>query len=338
MFALTDALGRPLRDLRISVTDRCNFRCVYCMPREVFDKDHAFLPRRELLSFEEIERLVRVFAERGVRKLRLTGGEPLVRSDLEHLIERLKGVPGVDDIAITTNASLITPARARDLRNAGLDRVNVSLDALDDDTFKAVNDVDISVQTVLDGIAHCHDAGFRKIKINMVVKRGMNHNDVLPMAQYFHSTGHILRFIEFMDVGNANGWQPDAVFSATDIVETIDAALPLEPVEPNYTGEVAKRWRYCDGGGEIGVIASVSQPFCGDCHRARLSAVGQLYTCLFASLGHDFRGLLRDGADDAALRDRLDAIWSHRSDRYSEVRASLAGTPIKKVEMSYIGG
>ncbi|MEM9603990.1 MAG: GTP 3',8-cyclase MoaA [Pseudomonadota bacterium] len=338
MFALTDTLGRPLRDLRISVTDRCNFRCVYCMPREVFDKNHLFLPRRELLSFEEIERLVRVFAERGVRKLRLTGGEPLVRSDLERLIERLKRVPGVEDIAITTNASLITPTRARNLRNAGLDRVNVSLDALDDDTFKAVNDVNISVQTVLDGIAHCHDAGFEKIKVNMVVKRGMNHDDVLPMAQYFHGTGHILRFIEFMDVGNANGWQPDAVFSATDIVETVDAALPLEPVEPNYTGEVAKRWRYRDGGGEIGVIASVSQPFCGDCHRARLSAVGQLYTCLFASLGHDFRGLLRDGADDDALRDRLDAIWTHRSDRYSEVRASLAGTPIKKVEMSYIGG
>ncbi|MEM6987345.1 MAG: GTP 3',8-cyclase MoaA [Pseudomonadota bacterium] len=338
VFALTDTLGRPLRDLRISVTDRCNFRCVYCMPREVFDKNYMFLPRRELLSFEEIERLVRVFAERGVRKLRLTGGEPLVRSDLEQLIEQLKRVPGIEDIAITTNASLINAARARKLRDAGLDRVNVSLDALDDDTFKAVNDVDISVQTVLDGIEHCRVAGFENIKVNMVVKRGMNENDVLPMARYFHGTGHILRFIEFMDVGNANGWQRDAVFSAQQIVDTIDAELPLEAVEPNYTGEVAKRWRFRDGGGEIGVIASVTQPFCGDCHRARLSAVGQLYTCLFASLGHDFRSLLRDGSDDDALRDRLDAIWSHRKDRYSEVRASLSGQPIKKVEMSYIGG
>lgn len=335
---LTDTRGRSLRDLRISVTDRCNFRCVYCMPRDVFDKNYDFVPRRELLTFEEIERVVRVFAERGVRKLRLTGGEPLVRSDLEQLIERLKRVPGIEDIAITTNASLINSERARDLRKAGLDRVNVSLDALDDDTFKAVNDVDISVQTVLDGIEHCRRAGFERIKVNMVVKRGMNEADVLPMARYFHGTGHILRFIEFMDVGNANGWQRDAVFSAEQIVDTIHRALPLEPVAPNYTGEVAKRWRFRDGGGEIGVIASVTQPFCGDCHRARLSAIGQLYTCLFASLGHDFRALLRDGSDDDALRARLDAIWSHRSDRYSEVRASLAGQPIRKVEMSYIGG
>ena len=338
MTALIDTLDRPIRDLRISVTDRCNFRCVYCMPREVFDKNHVFLPRRELLSFEELDRLVRLFAEQGVRKLRLTGGEPLVRNDLEQLIERLARIPGIDDIAITTNASLITADRARSLRDAGLHRVNVSLDAMDDATFKAVNDVDISVQTVLDGIAHCSDAGFRDIKINMVVKRGMNEADVLPMAQYFHGSGHILRFIEFMDVGNANGWQPDAVFNAQQIVDTINAALPLEAVEPNYTGEVAKRWRYADGGGEIGVIASVSQPFCGDCHRARLSAVGQLYTCLFASLGHDFRALLRDGSDDEALKERLRLIWSNRADRYSEVRASLAGTPIKKVEMSYIGG
>ncbi len=338
MSTLLDTLNRPIRDLRISVTDRCNFRCVYCMPREVFDSNHVFLPRRELLSFEELERLVRLFAEEGVRKLRLTGGEPLVRNDLEQLIERLANVHGIDDIAITTNASLITPARAKGLRDAGLNRVNVSLDALDDDTFKAVNDVDISVQTVLDGIAHCRDAGFDDIKINMVVKRGMNEDDVLPMAKYFHGSGHILRFIEFMDVGNANGWQPDAVFNAQQIVDTIHNALPLEAVEPNYAGEVAKRWRYTDGGGEIGVIGSVSQPFCGDCHRARLSAVGQLYTCLFASMGHDFRSLLRDGSDDDALRERLRAVWSHRSDRYSEVRASLAGTPIKKVEMSYIGG
>ena len=338
MATLLDTQQRPIRDLRISVTDRCNFRCVYCMPREVFNNNHVFLPRRELLSFEELERLVRLFAEQGVRKLRLTGGEPLVRNDLEQLIERLAGVAGIDDIAITTNASLITAERARSLRDAVLNRINVSLDALDDDTFKAVNDVDISVQTVLDGIAHCRDAGFRDIKINMVVKRGMNEADVLPMAQYFHGSGHILRFIEFMDVGNANGWQPESVFSAQQIVDTIHHALPLEAVEPNYTGEVAKRWRYTDGGGEIGVIASVSQPFCGDCHRARLSAVGQLYTCLFASMGHDFRGLLRDGSDDNALRERLRTIWAHRSDRYSEVRASLAGTPIKKVEMSYIGG
>lgn len=337
MAELLDGLGRPIRDLRVSVTDRCNFRCTYCMPREVFDK-HKFLPRQELLSFEEIERLVRLFAGLGVRKLRLTGGEPLVRNDLERLIESLAAIDGIDDIAMTSNVSLMTASRARSLRDAGLGRINVSLDALDDPTFKAINDVDVSVQQVLDGIGHCVSADFDEIKINMVVKKGLNEHSILPMADFFKGTGQILRFIEFMDVGNANGWVPESVFTAKQIVELIDAELPIEPADPNYEGEVAKRWRYKDGGGEVGVIASVSEPFCGDCHRARLSAVGQLFTCLFASFGHDFRAPLRDGASDAELLARMQTIWGKRSDRYSEVRASLAGTPIKKVEMSYIGG
>ncbi len=337
MAELLDGLGRPIHDLRISVTDRCNFRCTYCMPREVFD-NHKFLPRRELLSFEEIVRIVRVFADLGVRKLRLTGGEPLVRSDLETLIERLACIDGIQDVAMTSNVSLMTVKRAKSLRDAGLSRINVSLDALDDKTFKAINDVDVSVQQVLDGISHCADADFDEIKINMVVKKGLNDHSVLPMAKYFQGSGQILRFIEFMDVGNANGWVSGDVFTASEIVDLIHAELPLEAVDPNYSGEVARRWRYSDGGGEIGVIASVSEPFCGDCHRARLSAVGQLYTCLFASFGHDLRGPLREGVSDAELEERLRTIWSNRSDRYSEVRSSLAGTVIKKVEMSYIGG
>lgn len=337
MAELLDSLGRPIHDLRISVTDRCNFRCTYCMPREVFDH-HKFLPRKELLSFEEIERLVRLFAGLGVRKLRLTGGEPLVRSDLERLIERLAQVDGIDDIAMTSNVSLMTAKRARSLRDAGLDRINVSLDAMDDKTFMAINDVDVTVQQVLDGIDHCAAANFDSIKINMVVKKGLNEHSILPMAKHFKGTGHILRFIEFMDVGNANGWSRDAVFSASDIVDLIDSELPIAPVDPNYSGEVAKRWQYLDGEGELGVIASVSEPFCGGCHRARLSAVGQLYSCLFASIGHDLRAPMREGADDAEILERLRLIWGNRSDRYSEVRASLAGTPIKKVEMSYIGG
>lgn len=337
MTELLDGLGRPIHDLRISVTDRCNFRCTYCMPREVFD-NHKFLPRKELLTFEEIERLVRQFADLGVRKLRLTGGEPLVRNDLESLIENLASIDGIDDIAMTSNVSLMTAKRAQSLRDAGLARINVSLDALDDETFKAINDVDVSVQQVLDGIGHCAAANFDEIKINMVVKKGLNEHSILPMASFFKGTGQILRFIEFMDVGNANGWVPEEVYTASEIVEMINAEMPIEPADPNYSGEVAQRWQYKDGGGEVGVIASVSEPFCGGCHRARLSAVGQLYTCLFASFGHDFRAPLREGATDEELHARVKSIWTNRDDRYSEVRASLVGTPIKKVEMSYIGG
>ncbi len=337
MTELLDGLGRPIHDLRISVTDRCNFRCTYCMPREVFD-NHKFLPRKELLSFEEIERLVRLFAGLGVRKLRLTGGEPLVRNDLESLIERLANIDGIDDIAMTSNVSLMTAARAQSLRDAGLARINVSLDAMDDATFKAINDVDVSVQQVLDGIGHCAAADYDEIKINMVVKKGLNEHSILPMARFFKGTGQILRFIEFMDVGNANGWVPEEVFTAAEIVEMINAELPIEPTDANYSGEVAKRWSYSDGGGEVGVIASVSEPFCGGCHRARLSAVGQLFTCLFASFGHDLRTPLREDTSDKEILARLENIWQNRNDRYSEVRASLVGTPIKKVEMSYIGG
>lgn len=337
MNELLDSLNRPIRDLRISVTDRCNFRCTYCMPREHFDR-HTFLSRQELLTFEEIERLARLFVDVGVRKLRLTGGEPLVRNDLEALVERLASIDGIDDIAMTSNASLMTAARARSLRDAGLNRVNISLDALDDATFKAINDVDVSVQQVIDGIGHCAAANYDEIKINMVVKKGLNEHSVLPMAKFFKGTGQVLRFIEFMDVGNANGWAQDKVFTAAQIVEAINAELPLVPVDAHYKGEVATRWKYADGDGEVGVISSVSEPFCGDCHRARLSAVGQLFSCLFASSGHDFRALLRTGASDALILARLQSIWQQRGDRYSEERASLSGIPIKKVEMSYIGG
>lgn len=332
-----DRLFRPMRDLRVSVTDRCNFRCVYCMPKSVFNRDYKFLPRSELLSFEEIVRVVRSVAGFGVRKIRLTGGEPLVRNDLEHLIDMIAGVPGIDDISLTSNASLLTAKRARSLRDAGLQRVNISLDALDDETFMKVNDVGISVQTVLDGINHASEAGFESVKVNMVVKKGMNDHSVLPMAKFFHGTGQILRFIEFMDVGNSNAWQSDSVMSSREIADAIHAELPIEPVQANYKGEVAKRWRYLDGGGEIGIISSVSDPFCGDCTRARLSATGSLYTCLFASEGHDLRNELRSAEDDGALRQRLRHIWTSREDRYSETRTQVAVLK-PKVEMSFIGG
>ncbi|MBX2825696.1 MAG: GTP 3',8-cyclase MoaA [Gammaproteobacteria bacterium] len=334
---LLDRLHRPVHDLRVSVTDRCNFRCVYCMPKEIFNKDYKFLPRKELLSFEEIERVVRVFADHGVTKIRLTGGEPLVRSDLEKLIEKIAAVDGIRDISLTTNASLLTQARARSLRSAGLQRMNVSLDAMDDETFMKVNDVDVPVQKVLDGIQAAADARFEQIKVNMVVKKGLNETSILPMARFFHGTGHILRFIEFMDVGNSNAWDLRAVISSSEIAEIINDEMPIEPVDPNYKGEVAKRWRYVDGGGEIGIISSVSQPFCGDCSRARLSALGSIYTCLFASSGHDLRELLRSGADDQALSQRVREIWSTREDRYSETRTQVSVLR-PKVEMSYIGG
>ena len=331
---MLDALKRPLRDLRISVTDRCNFRCVYCMPKEVFGRDYEFLARAELLSFEEIERLARIFAGQGVRKIRLTGGEPLVRRDLEYLIGRLAAIPGLD-LTLTTNGSLLA-AKAQALAEAGLGRITVSLDSLDDRVFRTMNDVDFPVARVLEGI-HAAAAAGLPVKVNMVVRRGLNEDSVLPMARFFREQGHVLRFIEYMDVGHSNGWRLDDVVPAAVLVATIDRELPLEPVPPAYPGEVATRWRYLDGSGEVGVIASVTQPFCGTCTRARLSAEGRLYTCLFAVRGHDLRSLLRTGATDEELARAIGRIWRARTDRYSENRsANTADLP--KVEMSYIGG
>ena len=332
---LRDALGRPLRDLRISVTDRCNFRCVYCMPKEVFGKDYAFLERKALLTFEEIARLARVFQRLGIEKIRLTGGEPLVRRNLEQLIRMLSEIPGLD-LTLTTNGSSLA-RKAEALKAAGLKRITVSLDALDDATFMRMNDVDFPVAKVLEGIEAAAAAGLTPVKINMVVKRGLNEASILPMARFFREHGHILRFIEYMDVGATNGWRMDDVVSAREIVDTINAEMPLEPADPNYTGEVAERWRYRDGSGEVGVIASVTQAFCRDCTRARISTEGKLYTCLFATGGHDLRSLLRSGASDADIESAVRAIWARRSDRYSEVRTSQT-VELKKIEMSYIGG
>ena len=330
----TDRLGRPLRDLRISVTDRCNFRCVYCMPKEVFGQNYPFLDRKEILSFEEIARLARVLRELGVEKVRLTGGEPLVRRNLEQLIGMLAPISGLD-LTLTTNGSLLK-RKARALKDAGLKRITVSLDALDDATFKRMNDVDFPVASVLEGMDMAAAAGL-PVKINMVVKRGLNDAAVLPMARHFRASGHILRFIEYMDVGHTNGWRMDDVVTAREIVNMIGAEMPLEPVDPNYKGEVAERWRYRDGSGEIGVIASVTQAFCRDCTRLRLSTEGKLYTCLFATAGHDLRGPLRSGASDDELRDAVKVIWSKRTDRYSETRTSQTAK-LEKIEMSYIGG
>jgi cyclic pyranopterin phosphate synthase len=332
MAELTDRLGRPVRDLRISVTDRCNFRCVYCMPKEVFGRDYEFLGRTELLSFEEIERVARAFAGHGTRKLRLTGGEPLVRRGIESLVAMLAAIPDVD-VTMTTNGALLAE-KAGALAAAGLERVTVSLDSLDDEVFRAMNDVDFPVSRVLEGIEAASAAGLGPVKVNMVVKRGVNDDGVVAMAGRFRGTGHILRFIEYMDVGHTNGWRLDDVVPAAEIVAAIDAEHPLEAVEPNYAGEVARRWRYRDGSGEIGVIASVTQPFCGGCTRARLSAEGKLYTCLFAVRGHDLRTVLRGGGD---LDASISSIWSARTDRYSEIR-SEATVDLPKVEMSYIGG
>ena len=332
---VVDTLGRPVRDLRLSVTDRCNFRCVYCMPKEVFGRDHRFLDRRELLTFEEIDRLAQAFVRQGVEKIRITGGEPLVRRDLERLIAMLARIDGLD-LTLTTNGSLLAQ-KAETLRAAGLGRVTVSLDSLDDEVFRAMNDVDFPVARVLEGIDAAAAAGLTPVKVNMVVKRGVNDGSVLAMARRFHGTGHILRFIEYMDVGHTNGWRMDDVVPAAEILETIDAELALEPAEANYAGEVARRWRYRDGGGEIGVISSVTQPFCGGCTRARLSAEGRLFTCLFAVRGHDLRAIVRGNASDDALDDAIAGIWRGRTDRYSELRtAETAAGP--KVEMSYIGG
>jgi cyclic pyranopterin phosphate synthase len=330
-----DTLARPLRDLRISITDRCNFRCVYCMPKEVYGRDYAFLPRAALLTFEEIERLARAFAANGVRKLRITGGEPLVRRNVEHLVALLAAIDDDLDLTLTTNGALL-PQKAQALADAGLKRITVSLDSLDDATFRAMNDVDFPVARVLEGIDAAAAAGL-PVKVNVVVKRGLNDGDVVELARHFHGTPHTLRFIEYMDVGHTNGWRMDDVVPAAEIVRRIDAELPLAPVEPAYRGEVARRWRYLDGGGEVGVIASVTQPFCGDCTRARLSADGKLYTCLFAVRGHDLRALVRSDADDATLVAAIAGVWKPRKDRYSELRAAETRDP-QRVEMSYIGG
>jgi len=333
---IIDTLQRPLHDLRISVTDRCNFRCTYCMPREVFGHDFAFLPRQDLLSFEEITRLARLFVGHGVEKIRLTGGEPLLRKDLEHLIAMLRDIDGLRDLTLTTNASLL-PRKAEALKAAGLQRITVSLDSLDNQTFTAMNDVGFPVDRVLAGIEAADRVGLSPIKINMVVKKGVNDHHVLEMARYFRGTGHIVRFIEFMDVGHTNGWKMDEVVPSAEIIGAIGAEWPLEPVNPNYPGEVANRYRYLDGQGEIGVIASVTQSFCGGCTRARLSAEGKLFTCLFGVKGHDFRALLREGKSDEEIGAFLRTVWRGRTDRYSDLRS--AGTlDLPKVEMSYIGG
>ena len=331
-----DTLGRPMRDLRISVTDRCNFRCVYCMPKEVFGTDHAFLPRAEILDFEEIERVVRAAVALGVRKVRLTGGEPLVRRNLETLVAMLARIDGIDDLTLTTNASLLAD-RAHLLADAGLDRVTVSLDALDDPTFQAMNDVAFPVSSVLDGIAAAEAAGLGPIKINVVIRRGLNEHAIGDLADYFRGTPTTVRFIEYMDVGHTNGWRLDDVVPAAEVLAAIDARWPLEPVDSAYRGEVAQRYRYRDGAGEIGVISSVTQPFCGDCTRARLSADGQLFTCLFATSGHDLREPIRSGATETELAEALRVIWTGRDDRYSELR-TLDTIELPKVEMSFIGG
>jgi GTP 3',8-cyclase len=330
-----DALARPLRDLRISVTDRCNFRCVYCMPKDVFGPDYPFLSRRELLSFEEIARLARIFRGHGVEKIRLTGGEPLLRRNLERLVAMLAEIPGID-LTLTTNGSLLA-RKARALKAAGLHRVTVSLDSLDDRVFRAMNDADFPVADVLAGIDAAADAGLAPVKINMVVKRGLNEDSILPMARRFRGTGHIVRFIEFMDVGATNGWRMDDVVPSAEIVRRIGAEVPLEPADPNYAGEVAERWRYADGSGEIGVISSVTQAFCSTCTRARLSTEGMLYTCLFATAGYDLRSMLRAGASDEAIASAVSGIWRARADRYSEIRTADTAKA-RKIEMSYIGG
>ena len=348
---LVDTRGRPLRDLRISVTDRCNFRCNYCMPKEVFDKDYPYLPHSALLSFEEITRLASLFLAHGVRKIRLTGGEPLLRKNIEELIAQLAQLRTVDgkapDLTLTTNGSLLA-RKARSLKEAGLNRVTVSLDGLDDAVFRAMNDVDFPVADVLAGIEAAHTAGLSHIKVNMVVKRGTNDHEILPMARHFRGTGTTLRFIEYMDVGATNGWRMDEVLPSAELIERLRAELPLVPLEPSSPGETAERWGYADASGqhdpalgEVGVISSVTQAFCHDCNRARLSTEGKLYLCLFASQGYDLRSLLRGGASDADIAAAIAPIWQQRSDRYSELRSTLPADNsqgARRVEMSYIGG
>ena len=333
---LMDTRARALRDLRISVTDRCNFRCVYCMPKEVFDANYSFLPHAELLTFEEIARMARIFRALGTEKIRLTGGEPLLRKGIDRLVAMLReAVPGVD-LTLTTNGSALK-AQARALRAAGLDRVTVSLDSLDERTFRAMNDADFPVAKVLEGIDAAAAAGLAPIKVNMVVKRGVNDHQVVDMARHFRGSGHIVRFIEFMDVGSTNGWRMDDVMASAEVVRRIGAQFPIEPAEANYRGEVAERWRYVDGQGEIGVISSVTEAFCSTCTRARLSTDGQLYTCLFAKRGYDLKGLVRGAADDAAISQAIAAIWQRLDDRYSEIRTAETARE-RKVEMSFIGG
>lgn len=342
---LADALGRPLHDLRISVTDRCNFRCVYCMPKEVFDKNYAYLPHSSLLSFEEITRVARLFIAHGVEKIRLTGGEPLLRKNLEALVAQLRALDTPSgrplDLTLTTNGSLLA-RKARSLKDAGLDRVTVSLDAIDDAVFKQMNDVDFAVSDVLDGIDAAHAAGLGPVKVNMVVKGGMNDAQILPMARHFKGSPTILRFIEYMDVGASNGWNMDEVIPSSEVVRSISAEMPLEPIGANYAGETAARWRYVDGGGEVGMISSVTQAFCSDCSRIRLSTEGKLYTCLFATRGHDLRALLREGRSDLEIASSIAQLWRRRDDRYSETRTintdGLGRGTGKKIEMSYIGG
>jgi GTP 3',8-cyclase len=334
--ALADTRGRALRDLRISVTDRCNFRCTYCMPKDVFNANYEFLPHEEILSFEEIVRAGRVFRTLGTEKIRLTGGEPLLRRGIDRLVAMLReALPGVD-LTLTTNGSALKSMAAR-LRAAGLDRVTVSLDSLDEATFRRMNDADFPVAKVLEGIEAAAAAGLAPVKVNMVVKRGVNDHQVADMARHFRGTGHIVRYIEFMDVGSTNGWRMDDVIPSAEVVRRVGEHFPLEPAEANYAGEVAGRWRYRDGAGEIGVISSVTGAFCSTCTRARLSTDGQLFTCLFAQRGYDIKAMLRAGADDQAIADAVTAIWQHRADRYSEIRtAETARAP--KVEMSFIGG
>jgi cyclic pyranopterin phosphate synthase len=348
---LEDTLGRPLRDLRISVTDRCNFRCSYCMPKEVFDKNYPYLPHAALLTFEEIARVARQFIAHGVRKIRLTGGEPLLRKNIEALIEQLAVLKTVDgaplDLTLTTNGSLLA-RKAKSLKAAGLQRVTVSLDGLDDAVFRQMNDVDFPVGEVLEGIQAAKDAGLGPIKINMVVKRGTNEHEILPMARHFKGSGTVLRFIEYMDVGATNGWRMDEVLPSAEVVKLVGAELPLVQLEPSAAGETAERWGYADANGqhdaaagEIGVISSVTQAFCGDCNRARLSTEGQVYLCLFATQGHDLRSLIRGGATDEELASAIGHIWQGRADRYSQLRSSMpadSGSAMRRVEMSYIGG
>jgi cyclic pyranopterin phosphate synthase len=332
--ALADTRGRSLRDLRISVTDRCNFRCVYCMPREVFDADHKFLPHSAILTFEEVARLARIFVGLGVQKLRLTGGEPLVRRGVDRLVAML--APLGADLTLTTNGSLLA-RQARLLKDAGLNRITVSLDSLDEATFRRINDADFPVADVLNAIDVAAAAGFGQIKVNMVVKRGVNDNELVAMARHFRGSGHIVRFIEYMDVGSTNGWRMDDVVPSAEVVRRIGEVFPLEPLDPNYPGEVAERWRYRDGAGEIGVISSVTQAFCASCNRLRLSTEGSLFTCLFAQQGHDLKSLLRGGASDADITNEIAAVWRARADRYSEIRTAETARQ-RKIEMSYIGG
>lgn len=330
-----DRLGRDVRDLRISVTDRCNFRCTYCMPRDKFGRDHAFLKHEDILRYEEIARVVRVCTALGVKKVRLTGGEPLMRKHLPRLVEMLAAIPDLE-ITLTTNGALLA-RHAADLKAAGLHRITVSLDSLDEDIFRRMSDADFSVQEVLRGIETADRAGFLGIKVNMVVRKGLNDHNILDLARHFRGTGHVMRFIEYMDVGETNGWRMDDVVSAGEIVQRIDGHFPLEPLDKHYRGEVAERWRYRDGLGEIGVIASVTQAFCRDCSRLRLSPEGKLFTCLFATQGHDLRALLREGANDDQLAAWVTGVWQQRGDRYSELRGQGIA-PAGKIEMSYIGG